>query len=243
MELGPDAPVVMHDLGSGTGSMARWLAPLLPMPQHWVLHDRDRELLGVAVAHPPGRPAVAPPVTVETRLGDVAGLTPEHLSGAALVTASALLDVLTEEDLEALVAASAGARCPALLTLTVVGRVELTPAHPLDPAVSAAFDTHQRRAVAGRRLLGPDAVRAAASAFARRGARVDVRPSPWRLGRGDRALMSAWIRGWVGAAREQSPGLDRAGTLDGYLERRVREAADGTLTVAVHHEDLLARWP
>ena len=33
--------LVIHDLGAGTGSMGRWLAPLLPGPQHWVLHDRD----------------------------------------------------------------------------------------------------------------------------------------------------------------------------------------------------------
>ena len=33
------APLVVHDLGSGTGSMMRWLAPLLPGPQTWVLHD------------------------------------------------------------------------------------------------------------------------------------------------------------------------------------------------------------
>ena len=28
--------------------MGRWLAPLLPGPQHWVLHDRDADLLAVA---------------------------------------------------------------------------------------------------------------------------------------------------------------------------------------------------
>ena len=36
-----DRPTVVHDLGSGSGSMGRWLAPHLPGPQHWVLHDRD----------------------------------------------------------------------------------------------------------------------------------------------------------------------------------------------------------
>ncbi|MEB0303591.1 hypothetical protein QN348_22145, partial [Mucilaginibacter sp. 5C4] len=34
----PDGPVIVHDLGSGTGSMMRWLAPLLPGPQTWILH-------------------------------------------------------------------------------------------------------------------------------------------------------------------------------------------------------------
>ncbi|OSC54189.1 SAM-dependent methyltransferase, partial [Streptomyces sp. 4F] len=33
--------LVVHDVGCGTGSMGRWLAPLLDGAQHWVLHDRD----------------------------------------------------------------------------------------------------------------------------------------------------------------------------------------------------------
>ena len=43
--------------------MTRWLAPLLPGPQHWVLHDRDEDLLHVA------RSTV--PVTVPARSRDV----------------------------------------------------------------------------------------------------------------------------------------------------------------------------
>ena len=38
-------PWLIHDLACGSGSMGRWLAPLLPGPQHWVLHDRDADLL------------------------------------------------------------------------------------------------------------------------------------------------------------------------------------------------------
>src|SRR6059036_1154744 len=45
---------VIHDLGCGTGAMGRWLAPLLPGRQHWIAHDRDRDLLKVAVADLPG---------------------------------------------------------------------------------------------------------------------------------------------------------------------------------------------
>jgi hypothetical protein len=221
------------------------------MSQHWVLHDRDAELLAVAVTRPPAGPAGGGPVPVEARPDDVGGLTPEDLSGAGLVTASALLDVLTSAEVDALVAASAGARCPALLTLTVVGRVELRPALPLDRVVAAAFDAHQRRVAAGRRLLGPDAVRTAVGAFRRRGARVDVRASLWRLGGDDGPLIAAWLRGWVDSAREQcsDPGLADPldgylqSYLEGYLERRLGEAADGALTVAVHHADLLVRWP
>jgi ubiquinone/menaquinone biosynthesis C-methylase UbiE len=45
-----EAPIVVHDLGSGTGSMMRWLAPLLPGPQTWVLHDWNPALLDHAAA-------------------------------------------------------------------------------------------------------------------------------------------------------------------------------------------------
>ena len=60
---------------------------------------------------------------MEARRSDIAGLPEGALAGAAVVTASALLDMLTDEDLTELVTACAGAGCPVLLTLSVVGRV------------------------------------------------------------------------------------------------------------------------
>ena len=53
-------PIVVHDLGCGTGSMARWLAPQLPAPQHWVMYDRDADLLARAAVD-------APPLTATDR--------------------------------------------------------------------------------------------------------------------------------------------------------------------------------
>ena len=47
-------PLVVHDLGGGSGSMGRWLAPRLPGPQHWVVHDRDADLLKLAVGRHAG---------------------------------------------------------------------------------------------------------------------------------------------------------------------------------------------
>jgi hypothetical protein len=37
--------LVIHDLGGGSGAMGRWLAPRLSGPQHWVVHDRDADLV------------------------------------------------------------------------------------------------------------------------------------------------------------------------------------------------------
>ncbi|OIJ64795.1 trans-aconitate methyltransferase [Streptomyces mangrovisoli] len=225
---------VIHDLGCGTGSMGRWLAPRLDGAQHWVLHDRDPYLLHFAAVASPRAAADGSRVTVETRRGDVARLTPDALVGATLVTASALLDVLTREEVEALAEACAGASCPALLTLSVAGRVELEPAHPLDTEIVEAFNAHQRR----DGLLGPDAVDVACEAFGERGATVIVHPSAWRLGPEQAELTAQWLRGWVGAAVEESPEL--AERAEAYLAERLAACAAGELRVVVHHNDLLA---
>ncbi|ONI86572.1 SAM-dependent methyltransferase [Actinosynnema sp. ALI-1.44] len=219
--------LIIRDLGCGIGSMGRWLAARLPGPQHWILHDRDPGLLSRAVAGMPRG------VTVTGELQDITRLRVNDLSGTSLVTASALLDLLTAEELAAL--AEACAKTPVLFALSVVGQVELDPFDEFDDEVSKAFNAHQRRVTQGRRLLGPDAAGTAAELFQRQGATVHRRPSPWRLGRDDAALIAEWLRGWVAAAVEEQPEL--AEHADAYLERRL---GDSELAIVVHHEDLLA---
>jgi hypothetical protein len=219
--LDGDRPVI-HDLGGGSGSMGRWLAPRLPWPQHWVVHDRDEDLLELAVAAPPPRS------TVEARVSDITQLTSRDLADASLVTASALLDLLTADELRRMLRACAGH--PILLALTVVGRVRLTPADPLDARIGAAFNDHQRRS--GR--LGPDAVAAVVDEL--RGEAL-VRPSPWRLGAAHAELTAEWLDGWVAAACEQDPGL--AAEAGDYRDRRVAQALAGALAVTVDHADVL----
>ncbi|MFF8288658.1 class I SAM-dependent methyltransferase [Streptomyces sp. NPDC016309] len=233
-----DGVPVIRDLGCGTGSMGRWLAPRLAGPQHWVLHDHDAGLLDLAATRMPRTGDGGGRITVTTRQGDIGLLTAAELAGTALVTASALLDLLTREELDGLAAACAEAGCPVLLALSVAGRVELTPGDPLDGAVEGAFNDHQRRMEGGRRLLGPDAVAAARQLFAARGMTVLTRSSPWRLGPGDSALTAEWLRGWVGAAREQRP--DLAPRTTAYLRRRLEACEEGRLSVVVHHTDVLA---
>jgi hypothetical protein len=228
---------VIHDLACGTGSMGRWLAPLLPGPQRWILHDLDAELLEVAAAELPGPAADGASVVVETRRSDVTQLRPDDVADASLITASALLDLLTRDELAGLIDVCAEARCPVLLSLSVVGRVDLAPADPLDTRVAAAFDAHQRRRTARGRLLGPDAVVAAVEGFSRLGAEVLVRPTPWRLGAAEAELAAQWFAGWIAAACEQS--VDLASALGSYGRRRLAEAQAGELDVTVGHADLL----
>lgn len=220
--------LVIRDLGCGTGSLGRWLAPQLPGPQRWVLEDRDPALLAYAAEHMPA----ADEVTVETRLGDVTALTAADLAGTDLITCSALLDILTAAEVDALAAACAQARCSALLTLSVVGEVSIEPADPLDAEIEAAFNAHQRRLHGTRQLLGPDAGEAARQAFEKAGARVTVAASPWRLDARRSELTTQWLAGWLDAAAEERPGLP----VDAYRERR----RGRDLAVTVGHTDLLA---
>ena len=192
---------VIHDLGCGTGAMGRWLAPRLPGPQHWVVHDRDADLLAVAAEDLPGEAADGAAVTVETRQSDITRLDPGDLADATLITASAMLDLLTGEELAGLVTVCAGAGCPVLLTLSVVGRVDLSPADPLDAGVAAAFDAHQRRTTERGRLLGPDAVAVAVAG---------VRPT---RGRGPRPAQPLATR------RRSRPTWRRSGSPGGWAPR------------------------
>jgi trans-aconitate methyltransferase len=228
---------VIHDLASGTGSMGRWLAPLLPGPQRWVLHDLDADLLHVAAAELPGPAADGASVVVETRRSDVTQMQPDDLADATLITASALLDLLTQDELAGLIDVCAEAGCPVLLSLSVVGHVELAPADPLDSRVAAAFDAHQRRMTVRGRLLGPDAIAAAVEGFRELGAEVLVRPTPWRLGAAEAELATEWFTGWIRAACEQS--VDLASTTGPYARRRLAEARAGELAVNLGHADLL----
>jgi hypothetical protein len=214
--------LVIHDLGGGSGAMGRWLAPRLPGPQHWVVHDRDADLLELAAAAP------ADGVTVEVRRSDITRLTPSDLAGADLIVSSALLDLLTADELARMLRACTPR--PMLLALTVSGRVTLSPADPLDVRIGTAFNAHQCR----RGLLGPDAVGAAVERL--RG-EVIIRRSPWRLNGNDTDLAAEWFGGWVAAACEQEPAL--AAEAGAYRDRRLEQAAAGELAVTVDHADLL----
>jgi SAM-dependent methyltransferase len=232
------APLTIRDLGCGTGSMGRWLASRLDGPQRWVMYDRDPALLAGIASRMPDRAGDGSPVGVVPEQRDITTLGSGDLAGTSVVVASALLDLLTAEEVDRIAAACAEAGCAVLFALSVAGRVELDPADPLDGEMTAAFNEHQRRTVEGRRLLGPDAVDAAAAAFELHGATVHTHLSPWRLGPQERELTAEWLRGWVGAALAQRPALETAGA--DYLERRLSACEEGRLRAVVHHRDILA---
>jgi SAM-dependent methyltransferase len=236
-----ESELVIRDLGCGTGSLGRWLARRLPGSQRWILHDHDADLLSRARTNLPRTALDGSPINVVAEERDITALRAADLAGTSLVAASALLDVLTEEEVTSLANACVEAGCAALFMLSVVGRVELLPSEPLDEEIAAAFNAHQRRIIDGRRLLGPTAVDVAATAFGRRGATVFRAASAWRLGPDQAVLLAEWLDGWVRAAVEQRPELLPAA--DVYLQRRLEMIEAGEMQAVIHHGDLLVLPP
>jgi hypothetical protein len=233
-------PIVVHDLGSGTGSMMRWLAPLLPGPQTWILHDWNADLIERAIdgIRPLDRDNVA--VSVQARAGNLADLDANDLAGASLVTASALLDVLTSLETHAIVNACVNARCPALFTLSVTGDVRLSPRDELDVAFGHAFNAHQVRVTDGRQQLGRHGAPIARGLFTRAGWDVDQSTTVWRLDDRRPQLLREWFDGWVDAAVAQNPALHAEANR--YRTLRISQIDRGELAASISHLDLLA-WP
>ncbi len=235
------------DLGSGTGSNLRYLAPRLPGPQQWTLVDHDADLLARAEA-------AGTAAEVRRVHGDLAVAGLPAVGQADLVTCSALLDLVTKDWLDCLAGACRAAGCGAYLALTYDGVMQWSaagrggdgpgePGDPDDAAIRDAVNAHQRRDRGPATALGPDAAAAAEALLRAVGYRTWRLPSPWRLGPGDRALALALIDGWETAALDLSPPAARARRIRAWAGRRRQTAAAGRFELTVGHQDLLALPP
>ena len=221
-----EAPLVV-DLGCGTGALGRALDPHLTRPVRFRLVDGDPALLAEAEAR-----STRPAETVRADLAhDLSAI-----EGARLVTASALLDLVSEAWLDRLVAAVDAAKAGFYAPLSYDGRIAWRPAHPLDAPVLDGFNRHQRTGKGFGPALGPEAAAFAAARFRRAGYSVSIADSPWRLGRADHALIVALARGIARAAGEIG-GLPPA-AIEDWLAFRLAHREEGA--VVIGHQDVLA---
>jgi hypothetical protein len=228
-------PVSIVDLGTGTASGLRALAPLIPARQTWRLVDNDLSLLGRAADTE--RPAR---VQVQAVPVDLAHDLEAALDGAVdLVTTTALLDLVSAPWVERLAVECAARRLPFYATLSYDGRVELTPQDPGDAAIIAAFNAHQRTDKGFGPALGPKAAAEAIVRFTTVGYFVDRQPADWVLAPQDRAIQNDLLAGFAYAAREiGAPHLDE---IVAWLTRRRDLVAAGRSAMRVGHIDLFAR--
>ena len=224
------------DLGAGTGANMRFLAPHLPGRQSWLLVDHDRALLARVPTSADG------PRRVETCHLDLNSLNGdagrECFSGRALVTASALLDLVSAEWLRALAARCRDTRAAVLFALNYDGRIQFSPEEPEDAEVRELVNQHQRTDKGFGVALGPDAPAAAERFLVSLGYRVERERSDWVLEPDSHELQRQLIDGWARAAAEIAP--ERSGLIDGWRTRRLAHVAAGRSRLVVGHVDLAA---
>ena len=248
------------DLGTGTGSNLRYLAGRLPARQRWLLVDRDPALLAEAPARTSSWGAAnGYAVTIEsdqfairgrhmdccvaTRRLDLGRLAdPQMFSGRHLVTASALLDLVSDAWLGALAAQCRASRAAVLFALTYTGRSHCSPEEPEDDTIRELMNRHQRGSDKGfGRAAGPEAVEYAARHFAAAGYHVQRAASDWVLLPGTQDLQRQLIGGWAGAAVEIAP--DQTEMVARWLARRLAHVEAHRSRVTVGHEDFAAWLP
>jgi len=220
------------DLACGTGANMRFLAPRLPRATEWLAVDNDPQLLA-ALAPPAGAKVSTLRLDLARALDDV------PLAGPRLVTASALLDLVSAPWLARLAARCADAGADVLFALTYDGRIEWSPAEEGDERVRELINRHQLRDKGFGAALGPGAGAAAVETLRAIGYDVRTAPSDWNLGPGSAALQTALIDAWTSAAAEILPAEDDA--LRGWAQRRRTHVAAGRSTLRVGHVDLAGR--
>jgi len=259
--LGPHDPLRVLDLATGTGANIRYLLERLPARrQEWLALDRSSTLLsllparleiwGTVTGHDVAADSTASVIRgnhvearVETRQMNLSGLAELDTVGPChLVTASALLDLVSARWLESLAAWCRRAHAAALFTITYNGRSTCQPAEPEDALVLALFNEHQRTDKGlGGRAAGPDAPVDARRAFTDAGFEVHSAPSDWHLGPEHPAFQRGLIDGWASAASEIAP--DKATTIEDWRRRRLAHVETGRSQVTVGHDDVAAWLP
>lgn len=231
-------PLSIVDLGCGTGSNLRFLAPRLPVAQRWLLADHDADLLALAALSGDRCRRVR---AVSTATIDLATEPLDRLlADADLVTASALLDLVAPGWIARLLAALARPGWALLAVLSYDGRMTLSTADPFDAVVRGLVNKHQRTDKGFGAALGPLAADWLCRHARLSGAQVLTALSDWRLAPADQALQQALLAGWAEAACAIAP--QEADAIAAWHARRLEALGKTGLACVVGHRDVLALW-
>ncbi|MEZ5661131.1 MAG: hypothetical protein R3E83_22260 [Burkholderiaceae bacterium] len=258
-DLARSAPLCLVDLGCGNGSNLRYLAPRLGGHQHWRLLDNDPRLLadlhtrlnawaGALQArfhataadtfeiHAPGFRLTATTQCVDLSAG--AGVL--ALRPGECVTASALLDLVSQRWLDTLIDACVAGGHPLLWALSYDGRLEWMPDDPVDDLIHTRFDHHQRGDKGFGAALGPEAARHAIDRLAVHAHSLLVRRSDWLLAPHDTAIQHALLDDWTAAVMQIA--AQNCRDIEAWSLRRRALIDAGQSQLRVGHLDLAANF-
>jgi SAM-dependent methyltransferase len=225
------------DLGCGSGSTLRTIAPRLNAKQDWRLVDYDAALLARA-----NESAAALNIKASATRADLnREIESVLVEPADLVTMSALLDLVSDEWLERFVNCVADRGLHVYAALSYDGLIEMSPWHALDESIIEAVNLHQRSGKSFGPALGPSAGAAAMEKLMRRGFFVHQGPADWKASEWDVAFQIEIVRGWVGAARET--GAMSTQDIEDWLAFRQQHISAGCASLRVGHADFFAVPP
>ena len=184
------------DLGGGTGANIRYLSKHFHASPDWTIVDDDAELLARA------------PAGAWRRRADLTHVVDDDamFRGCSLVTASALLDLVSERWLKQLITRCSLAGMAVLFALNYDGRARCEPSEPEDDEVRRLVNEHQRRDKGFGVALGPAAWARTVELLSAAGYEVKQEQSDWDLRPADStALQRQLIAGWAQAASEMRP--------------------------------------
>ena len=226
---------VIVDLGSGTGSTIRGLnryTTLAPSIQ-WRLVDNDPELLAEAIHRH------SEDYSIESFLVDLSATQKLPLESVSLITASALLDLVSGDfirDFCQLIREKNEDRPVGFYSaLNYDGCIKWTPFHSLDAAILMNFNADQRRDKGFGPALGPDATDFLKTQFHSTKFQCLSAKSPWLLGSADYQLTESLINGISGVAI-QTDELTNSDIQD-WKTFRIKNVRTGTCYLG--HTDIL----
>jgi hypothetical protein len=254
--LAREEEVHVLDLAAGTGSNVRYLVDHLSVRQRWLLVDGSSALLaqvpirmsswGIARGYEPTRVrgelvlrGDRRTCRVRSRLLDLRALDDDGIfAGRVLVTASALLDLVSETWVRTLADRCRENGAAVLFALTYDGAIRCVPEEPEDEMVRELVNRHQRTDKGFGAALGPDAAALTERCFAGVGYRVRRERSDWELPPDAIGLQRPLIEGWAHAAAATAPA--QAGLIQGWRDRRLIHVENRRSRLTVGHEDLAA---
>lgn len=226
--ISPDRIIV--DLGAGTGSTLRALTKLGANSLVWRLVDLDGKLLDEALRRH-GKSHL-----IEDYQADLNIIGELPLTGAHIVSASALFDLASADFIDALIDRIDARNTAVYAALNYDGTTTWVPAHPLDEKVLAAFNRDQHQDKGLGPALGPDCTAYLKQALENKGYAVRTYPSPWQLHAKDAQLLQELING-IAAAVSEGYGLNTDELIE-WKNFRIANITDGNCTIG--HWDVLA---
>lgn len=226
--ISPDRIIV--DLGAGTGSTLRALTKLGASNIVWRLVDLDGKLLDEALRRH-GKNCFIEDYQADLTITDELPLT-----GAHIVSASALFDLASPAFIDALINRIDSRRTAVYAALNYDGTTSWTPAHPLDEKILRAFNQDQLRDKGFGPALGPHCTDYLQQALENKGYTLSISASPWQLDAKDKAMVTELINGIAAAAGDNYDITTHE--LEEWKQFRHAHISDGSCTIG--HWDLLA---